>query len=516
MAALAGSARLIMERTMNLKTSALSSVPASVLALVAAGVPDFLAFAHPIGVDAVIDGHRTRQQQLMEASTTILNRAEGENRELTEAERNEVDGLTREFDHLESEISLRERVAAQNAMLTAPRGRQTEADEIPGDDAPPPAPTARLNNAATRQPAAQTQTRVAAEPRVSARGTHGFRHLGDFANSVRLATMRQGGELDPRLRNAAASTYGNEGVGGDGGFAVPPDFRAEIMSKVFGEDSLIARTDRMQSSSNTLTMPIDMTTPWQTSGGIQSYWTAEAGTKQQSKPALEEVSVKLHTLATLVPVTEELLEDAPAMDTYLRRKVPEKMDFKLSDAIVRGSGAGQPLGFLNSPALVTVAAEGGQTADTIVAANIVKMWARMPAASRRTAVWLIHPDAEAQLPLMTIGNQPIYLPAGGVSASPFGTLFGRPVIPHQVAETVGDLADIMFVDLAQYLTVTKTGNGRDSNGMRTDVSIHLWFDQDMVAYRFTMRVAGQPWWSQATAQRDGSNAVSPFVVLAAR
>jgi HK97 family phage major capsid protein len=79
----------------------------------------------------------------------------------------------------------------------------------------------------------------------------------------------------------------------------------------------------------------------------------------QSKPKLEEVTIKLEKLAVLVPITEELLEDVPAMDSYLRRKAPEKIDFKLSYAIPWGSGAGMPLGFMNSPCLVTQAAEGG-------------------------------------------------------------------------------------------------------------------------------------------------------------
>lgn len=484
------------------------TVPASVLAVLALGAPvNGFVLAE---LDNVVSAHRERQQALMESSSAILNRAEGENRDLTDAERSEIDGLTSEFDGLEREIGLRERVAQQNALLTQPRGRQSEPDPIDGDE--PPAATHRQTNAAPRAVA----PRVPAEPRATARGTAGFRHLGDFANSVRMASMRSGGESDPRLRNAAVSTYGNEGVGADGGFAVPPDFRAEILSKVFGEDSLLARTDRMQSSSNTLTIPTDETTPWQTSGGIQSYWTAEAGVKTQSKPALGETTLKLHTLATLVPVTEELLEDAPAMGAYLNRKVPEKMDFKVSDAIVRGTGVGQPLGFLNSPALVTVSKETSQTADTINVTNLAKMWGRLPVQSRRTAVWLMHPDAEAQLPLMSLANMPVYLPPGGVSGAMYGNLWGRPVIPHQVAETIGDLGDVMLVDLAQYLSVTKTGGGRDANGMRSDVSIHLWFDQDMVAFRFTMRVAGQPWWAAPITQRDGANTQSPFVVLEAR
>jgi HK97 family phage major capsid protein len=475
-------------------------VPGSVLAMLALAAPAFaVVFAD---ADDAMALHRDRQQKIMESSTAIMARAEAENRDMTAAEVKEVEDLTKEFDGIEAQIKAREGVLARNAVLTAPRGRQTDPDDLDGDTQP-------------QNRAAAPQARVPAQPRATAGGMGGFRHLGEFAASVRNASMR-GGDLDPRLRNAAVSTYGNEGTGADGGFAVPPDMRTEIMSKVFNEDSLLAMTDRLQSSSNTITLPTDETTPWQSSGGIQSYWTAEGGTKTQSKPSLGETTLKLHTLATLVPVTEELLEDAPAMGAYLNRKAPEKMDFKVSDSIVRGTGVGMPLGYLNSPSLVTVLKESGQAADTINVTNLAKMWGRMPVQSRRSAIWLMHPDAEAQLPLMSLANQPVYMPPGGVSGNMYGTLWGRPVIPHQVAETIGDLGDVQLVDLKQYLTVTKTGNGRDANGMRQDVSIHLWFDQDMVAYRFTMRIAGAPWWAAAIAQRDGTNTQSPFVVLEAR
>jgi HK97 family phage major capsid protein len=487
------------------------TVPGSVLAVLAIGAlfKDFLVFNEP-PVDAIIEAHRARQNEIMNTSNTILATADADNhRDLTVEERQQVDALGVEFDTLEEDIKRREGIAARNALLTTPRPRQTEAD--PADPADPAAdPGQRQQNNGQR-----ANPRSPAQPRVTAGGNGGFRNLGDFANAVRNASMR-GGDLDPRLRNASPSTYGNEGAGADGGFGVPPDYRTEILTPVFNEESLIGLTDRLQSSSNTLTIPKDETTPWQTTGGIQAYWTAEAGTKTQSKPSLGESTIKLHTLAVLVPVTEELLEDAPAMGAYLNRKAPEKIDFKVSDAIIRGTGAGMPLGILNSPALVTVAAEGGQSADTVVLNNILKMWGRMPVGSRRTAVWIMHPDAEAVLPGLTLSNMPVYLPPGGISGNMYGMLFGRPVIPHQTAETIGDVGDIMLVDFKQYLTVTKTGGGRDSNGIKQDVSIHLWFDQDMVAFRFTLRVAGIPWWSSSITQRDGSNAQSPYVTLAAR
>lgn len=477
-------------------------VPDSVLAVLAHGAPaNGAIFAH---VDPIIEAHRARQQELTDSQGVILATVDAEKREMTVEEGKEFDALAAEFERLNNEILRRETAIAQAAVLSQPRGRQTDPDDVDPEATPE-----------ARQPAAP-RARVPANP-VRANGTNGFRNFGEFAMAVRSAHPNSGVTPDQRLiRNAAASTFGSESVGADGGFAVPPDFRSEIMSKVFGEDNLITRTDRQVSSSNQITIPMDMTTPWQSTGGIQAYWTDEAAAITQSKPTFENVTVKAHKLAVLVPITEELAEDAPALDGYLRRKVPEKMEFKISNALVRGNGVGQPLGFLNGPSLATVSKNGAQSADTIIAENVVKMFAAMPVQSRRSAVWLIHPDAEHQLPLMTIGDQPIYTPAGGFRDSPFGLLLGRPVIPHQVCETVGDLGDIMFVDFNQYLTLTKTGGGRDANGMRTDVSMHLWFDQDLVAYKTTIRLGGQPWWSATTPSRDGSFVQSPFVVLEAR
>jgi len=450
--------------------------------------------------DEVISAHRERQQALIEESQTLIAKAQAEARDLTEEEQATVDGNTEEFDRLRADIERRERLHAQAQSLAKVHKRKAEAEPLGGgrdDDGDRPAPGLRAKAPAQPRPAGEA-------------GRGGFTTFPEYVAAVRKASLRGGGEIDPRLMGAAASTYGNEAAGADGGFAVPPDYRATIMEKAFGEESLMARTDRMVSASNTMTFPSDMTTPWQTSGGIQAYWEGEAATLTQSKPQLQQVTLRLHKLSALVPMTDELLEDAQAMGSYVARKAAEKIDFKVSNAIAFGNGVGEPLGFMNSPALVTQAAEGGQTTDTINAANVVKMMSRMPVQSRRTAVWLIHPDAETQLPLMTIGDQPIYLPPGGFRDNPFGMLLGRPVIPHQVTKTLGDLGDIALVDLASYVTVTKVG------GIRAQTSIHLWFDQDLTAFKFTLRLAGQPWWSEATASLNGAHTMSPFVTLAAR
>jgi HK97 family phage major capsid protein len=102
----------------------------------------------------------------------------------------------------------------------------------------------------------------------------GFRSFGEFAQEVRNAA--RGNETDGvrRLRNAA-TTYGNEQTGADGGFLIPPSFSAEIWKKVQAEENLLNRCTPLVTDGNSMMIPKDETTPWQTTGGVQVYWEGE-------------------------------------------------------------------------------------------------------------------------------------------------------------------------------------------------------------------------------------------------
>jgi HK97 family phage major capsid protein len=368
--------------------------------------------------------------------------------------------------------------------------------------------------AAVDLPLAQRRSSMPASPRSAGAGSGGFRDEREFLGAV-MASSRKGGTVDPRLISNAPTTYGQEGVGADGGFAVPPDFRANIIEKVMGETSLLSRTDQWITTSNAVTVPVDETTPWQSSGGIQAYWESEGGQKTQSKPALKGVQVKANKIICLVPLTDELLEDAPSMFNYVNRKAPVKIDFKINDAIINGSGVGQPLGILQSAGTVTVEAESGQAPDTVTYGNVVDMWGRLAADARSRAVWLANSDIESgQLMRMSFPGTgtavPVYLPPGGLAGAPYGTLLGRPVITSEAMPALGDAGDLVLADMSQYMSVVKNG------GLKQDVSIHVWFDYDITAFRFVLRVGGQPWWNSPIERLGGQAAKSYFVKLGAR
>lgn len=461
-----------------------------------AGVAGIAMFCDP----DVIGTLRAKLVEINTSLESIQAQADADERELSPEETQKITDLFTLFDGTNKELERREKIAANKAAMAAVATPQALAQQ--------PAPTATGGVV----PVSGSRIIVGDE----GGGTHGFRSFGEFATVVMAACAPGNASvIDPRLLiKNAPTTFGNEGVGSDGGFSVPPDFRTEIKQKVMGENSLLGMTDQMKTTSNTMTFPKDETTPWQTSGGIQAYWDGEGDQLNQSKPSLQTETLKLNRLTCLVPVTEELLEDAPALDGYLRKKVPEKMDFKVTDAIINGTGVGMPTGLLKSAATIAVAKESGQAADTIVFNNIVKMWARMYGPSRMNAVWLMNQDIEPQLFTMsfegTSSSVPAYMPANGLSDSPYGTLMGRPVIPSMACPTLGDKGDIVLADLSEYITLMK------AQGIKADVSMHLYFDYAMTAFRFILRVTGQPWWSAAVEPKNGSNTLSPFVTLAER
>ncbi|TGY87348.1 phage major capsid protein [Marinicauda algicola] len=336
----------------------------------------------------------------------------------------------------------------------------------------------------------------------------GFRSLGEFAGAVQKASA--GRTVDDRLQQFAAPSNFHQEAGGDAGegYLVPPQFREEIYDLVFSEPDIFTMVDTEPTRSNHVKMIRDETTPWG-STGITANWRAEGTQMSADKLAQKEVGVDLHELYVFALATEELLEDAPRLGDRLTRKAADAIRWKASDAVVYGNGVGKPEGYFESAALVTQAKESGQSADTITAANVLKMYARQLNPAR--SVWLANVDILPQLGTMTIGDQPVWTPpSSGITGAPGGFILGRPLIFTEHAKTLGDKGDLHFVDLMGYYSPQKAG------GIRFADSLHLYFDYNMRAFRWTFRMGGRPYLSSPVSPANGSNTKSHFVVLAER
>ncbi len=343
-----------------------------------------------------------------------------------------------------------------------------------------------------------------------------FSNTADFCLAVSQASLqrRQGQAIDRRLgalEAAAPGTAGSEGIGSEGGFLVPPGIGEQLFTHSLDEESLLPLCDDMPVDGNSMSLPTDETTPWDNSGP-RAYWTVELGAATPTKPEFTLTELKLKKLMALVPVSNELFADAPALASYLPRKLGSAIRWESNLSILFGTGAGKPAGALVSPAAVTVPADAGQLAGTLSATNIANMVSRLPPGSLRRAIWLVNNDVLPALWTLTLGNQPIYLPAGAgpLQASPYGTLAGRPVVASQMPYSFGDAGDVVLLDLSYYQTITK------ASGVSTATSMHLYFDADAMAYLVAFRLDGGPKLTRPISSYRGGAALSPFVQLAAR
>lgn len=356
----------------------------------------------------------------------------------------------------------------------------------------------------------------------------GFRSLGEFASAVHNACTLNA-TVDSRLvRNDASGA--NETTGADGGYLVPPDYAAGIIDLIQEQSILLPQARRVTIAGNRLIEAYLVESKRDDEhrhGGVLAYWKGEAQQYKASKPTFGERTTQLDKLTAICPVTEELLMDEPAIESTLDTKVAQEFAWKADAAIFNGSGSGSmPLGMVmptTNAALVTVDKESGQAAGTVNVQNILKMWNRMPAQCRANAKWYINQDLELQLMQLMIGTDtvatsdsgvtvsfggPLWLPAGAYG-NENGKLLGRDVIPLEQAAAVGAVGDIAFLDATQYLIVERAGINKQT-------SMHMYFDTDEVAFKFSWRVGGRPDWMTAITGANSTIARSPYVALAAR
>lgn len=329
-----------------------------------------------------------------------------------------------------------------------------------------------------------------------------------FGEQVQAAIRGANGEavFDDRLV-AANSEFG----GSDGGFLVQPEFAAALMRSALEEAVLARLCDRRRNGRGRagLTLPmIDETSRADGSrlGGVRAYWMREGQQIDTGRPRYAELKLAPQKLAVAVWATEELFADVVGFEDHLQAVIRSELAHVVDQAIVSGTGAGEPLGFLNGPSTIAVPKEASQTAGTIAAQNIRKMWKTLPVASRRRAVWIANEDAETAIEEELSGTA-AYQPAG-TNGSVYPLIYGRPLIAMEQAPSIGERGDISVVDLSQYVLLDL--------GIRAAASFHVRFVEDEVLVRLLWRGDGAPSWRSPVASANGSGNRSPFVTLQAR
>lgn len=286
-------------------------------------------------------------------------------------------------------------------------------------------------------------------------------------------------------------------VGSDGDPTAGRTQAVPMASPVVG---INARTDKNHTSS--------------VSGGLTVTRRPEAVAASSSRFEMEQVELKANGLFGLAFATEEILTDSPiSFAALIASGFAQEFPAAVLKEKIRGIGGSEMLGVLNSPAKIEVAAEGGQSADTILALNVIKMRARCWGYG--DAIWIANHETMPQLIQAAIvvegsnggGLITVYQPS--LREDVPDMLLGRPIFYSEFASAIGDVGDLMLLNMSQYLEGVY-------QPLQSAESVHVRFVNHERAFKFWLRNAGAPWWRSALTPHKGAATLSPFVTLAAR
>jgi HK97 family phage major capsid protein len=304
----------------------------------------------------------------------------------------------------------------------------------------------------------------------------------------------------------------DEKSGSGGGFLVPTEQSEKIHAVALENEIIMPRCFVQPMKSNELKLPAMKIGSHTASlfGGFVASYVGEAANIPENDPTTRSMTLVAKKLTGRIRFSNELMSDIPGGENQIIQICGKGLGWYRDKAFLSGSGVGSPLGILNSGALISVTPETGQLAKTITYENLAQMFSRMHPASLANAVWIANSTAIPQLLSLTIGTGTggVYFPVLKETSGVF-SIFGKECIFTEKVPALGTKGDILLCDLSQYVAGLR-------QGMRFDLSSHVYFTTDETSARLIERHDGQPLWNEPLTLEDGVSTVSPFVALAAR
>ena len=133
-----------------------------------------------------------------------------------------------------------------------------------------------------------------------------------------------------------------EGTDSEGGYLVPDEFEQKLVESLEEENIFRKLANVIQTSSGDRKIPVVATK------GTAS-WVDEEGTIPESDDSFSQVSIGAYKLATLIKVSEELLNDSIFnLESYIATEFGRRIGNKEEESFIVGDGTGKPTGILAS------------------------------------------------------------------------------------------------------------------------------------------------------------------------
>lgn len=447
-------------------------------------------------IEAMDELRKDAASALVEAEE-IVTKAEEEGRELYDEEQAEIDRLV-------EHASNQERIYAEEQRETVICANKQAIGDIRQRFNARPSPQESLTKGA---PARVTRVRElwVDDPK------KGYKTHQDFLMDVMKASMgaRESVQLSYlKIKSAAGSDEHGTYSDPYGGYLVPIGFSPTMLRVDPEDDPTMGKTTPVPMDVPLLNIParVDKNHTSSVSGGLRVYRRAEADTVTASRIQTELITMRANPLMGISYATEELMTDSPiSFVALLQAGFNDEFNSKVLDERLNGTGVGEYLGVLKSPALITVSR---QASNEIQYLDILNMMAR--SWGYKNAIWLANHDTIPQLGQMNLqvgaGGSAIFVQSAAESLP--STLMGKPLFFTEYMQMIGAVGDIGCFNWTQYLEGTY-------QPLKSAESIHVRFANNERAFRFTMRNEGQPWWRSAMTPKNSTNTLSPFVTLSA-
>ena len=255
------------------------------------------------------------------------------------------------------------------------------------------------------------------------------------------------------MRNKAGFEVKNAlqvGTDTEGGYLVPDEFEHTLIEALEEENIFRGLANTIQTSSGDRKIPIVATK------GTAS-WVDEEGTIPESDDSFSQVSIGAYKLATMIKVSEELLNDSVFnLESYIATEFGRRIGNKEEEAFFTGNGTGKPTGILD-------ATGGGQLGKTTSGATsisfdeIMDLFYSLKSPYRKNATFLMNDSTVKAIRKLKDGSgQYIWQPS--MTAGTPDTILNRPVLTSAyMPEIASGNKTVVFGDFKYYWIADRQG-----------------------------------------------------------
>ena len=241
------------------------------------------------------------------------------------------------------------------------------------------------------------------------------------------------------------------GTDTEGGYLVPDEYEKTLIEALQEQNIFRQLAHVIHTSSGDRKIPVV------TSKGTAA-WIDEEQQYPESDDAFGQVSIGAYKLATMIKVSEELLNDSVFdIPSYIAREFARRIGAAEEEAFFTGDGSGKPLGILAATGGAQVGATAA-AADKVTFDEVMDLYHSLRTPYRRNAVFIMN-DAtvKALRKLKTTGGGD-YIWQPSVTAGTPDTILNRPVITSAFMPTLATgNKTILFGDMGYYWVADREG-----------------------------------------------------------